>query len=208
MLFVNPGELINNYLAGKTKSYYNPLNYILLLTGIATALMVWLGIFDASVQSTNETLGLVRPEQKDFQQGMMNQMKQYINIITLFMLPFMSLFSKWYFHKKKLYYGEHLIMNSFLFGQSSVISIITLPIFVIFPPLAGYYSPIGVIIFLVYYSYALKSTFKSTTFKSVLGSVVIFIGGYLLFTIFLMIIGLGVIIIMVASGMNIKDIIQ
>ena len=84
MLFINPGELINSYWEGKTKSYYNPLNYLLILIGAGTVLILWLGIFDVNVQSTNEALGINHANAKTMglQKAMMDYTVQYTNIIS------------------------------------------------------------------------------------------------------------------------------
>jgi len=209
LLFTNPGEVVNSYLAGKTKSYYNPLNYLIIVAGIGTALVIWLGIFDANMENTNEMLGINSDKNAvGIQKKLIEHVKQYINIITMLMLPFMSLFSKWYYHRRKLFYGEHLILNSFLFAQTTVISILLIPFYIAIPFLTGYYSLIGFIVIIAYYSYALKSIFKNTFLKSTLGAITIFIGGYLLFMICFMIIFTGVIVIMAASGVNIKELLQ
>ncbi len=208
MLFVNPGELVNNYLSGKTKVYYNPLNYLLLVTGVGAALVIWLGIFDANIQGTNEVLGINKnPKDVALQRNTLEFMKQYINIISLFLLPFISLFSKWFFHKRKLFYGEHLILNSFVLGQSSAISILLLPIYLVIPTLIKYYSLFGGVLVFTYYSYVFRSIFKKSIFKSILGSFVTLGGGYLLFMILIIILTIIVIIIMVISGGSLEGII-
>ncbi len=206
MLFVNPGDVVNGYLSGKTKAYYNPLNYLLLVAGIGTAIMIWFGIMDANIESTNEIFGINKnKEAVNLQKNMIGYMKQYINIITLLMLPFISLFSKWFFNKRKLFYGEHLIMNSFLFGQTSVISIIFFPLLLVFPFLTNYYSLIAGTFAFIYFSYALKSIFKNSLLKSMFGTLVIFLGGYILFMLFFTIVMTITIIIMAISGVSLKE---
>jgi hypothetical protein len=209
MLFINPGEVVNNYLSGKTKAYYNPLNYLLLAAGIGTALMVWFGVMDANIENYNEALGFNKDDKAlNLQKKMMVHMKQYINIIALLMLPFISLFSKWLYNKHKLFYGEHLIMNSFLFGQTSVISIIFFPLLLIFPYLTNYYSLIAGTFAFIYFSYALKGVFKNSMIKSMFGTIVIFVGGYILFFIFFMIVMIIIIIVMTISGVNLKELLM
>ena len=209
LLFTNPGKVVNGYLSGKTKSYYNPLNYLFITAGVGAALAVWLGIFDANIENVNEVFGVGADKNAvNVQKKFMEHFKQYINIVSITMLPFMSLFSKWFYLKRKLFYGEHLILNSFLFAQTSVISILLMPFYITIPVLASYYSTIGFVTIIIYYSYALKSVFKNTVIKSILGSFTIFIGGYLLFMIFFMVIMFGATIIMVISGTDLKDLLQ
>ncbi len=99
-LFVNPGKLINEYLNGKTKYYYNPLKYLLMVTGISTLFSVWTGVFDLSVHNANE-LADFDTEDAKFQTEYMSFVKEYIGFVTLATLPFYSYISKLIFRKKK-----------------------------------------------------------------------------------------------------------
>ena len=51
LMFTNPGKLINDYLNGRTKDFYNPLKYLLLIASISALFMLWLNIFDANVET-------------------------------------------------------------------------------------------------------------------------------------------------------------
>ena len=121
MLFIHPGKVINDYLTGKTKHYFNPLNYIIIAAGIYAFLTIWLNLLDKSVEATNEFIYSEsiqnNEEALQLQKKWIDSFKNYINFVPLLMIPFASLISKWFYRSKKLFYGEHLIVNCFLFAQ-------------------------------------------------------------------------------------------
>ncbi len=206
MLFVDPGKVINEYLNGRTKRYYNPLKYLLIIAGVNALLVVWFKIFDANVDTVYELIG-VENEQLRLQQKLTGYMKQYLNVIVLFMLPFNSLASKWYYGKHKLLYGEHLIIYCFLYAQYLLISMATYPLYIAFPMLYSYIMLIGFITIVVYYSYALFKLFRNSVFKSFLGALTVNFGGMLLFLIFYMLIAFIAGIVISSMGYNIKDLV-
>jgi len=206
MLFVNPGKVANEYIGGRTKIYYNPLSYLLLITGISAILIVWLGVFDANIANTNNLMGIEQTQESlQFQHKVNEFIKQYMNFVSLLTLPFISLLSKWVYSKRKLFYGEHLIFNSFMQAQVSVISILLLPVYKIFPVLYNYVLPVGYIVLVIYYSYALRKTFKSSIFKSILNAIVINLAGMMLFMLSIVIMTIVAVIILKLTGLSLKD---
>ena len=170
LLFTNPGQLINGYLEGRTKDFYNPLKYLLLIASINAILMLWFDIFDTNVANTNEFIGADR-EGNRLQQVILKYFRTYLNIFSLFILPFYSLVSNWVFNKQKLHYAEHLVVNGYLFAQYTLLQMVTYVLFSLFPPLLKFSMPVAFVIFVTYYTYALKSVFKINFFKSLFGAI-------------------------------------
>ena len=210
MLFTHPGKVTNDYISGKTKSYFNPLKYIIIVAGIYAFLIVWLNIFDASIeaseiiQKNNEALQN-NDEALQLQKKWIEFYKQYINFIPLLMVPFASLISKWFYRSKKLFYGEHLIINCFIFAQIFIIYIIWSPIVVIIPSLITYFPVITFITSFIYFIFALYKTFRESPFRAVMGGILIYFIGFLFFILFLSIIIFIVGLIVVIKDYNIAD---
>ncbi len=207
MLFANPGKIINEYLAGRTKDYYNPLKYLLLLAGISALIMIGTDIFDANVGNTNEFFGLEKQKTK-FQSQLNDYIKSFLNLIPFLTLPFYGLISKWVFRKYKLHYAEHLIMNCYLIGQTTLITLFLLFMVYLIPSLMVYFQLIGFAIFVAYFTYSVRSIFKINIAKSFLSSVAIYLFGMFLFFIFIVVTMLIVMLILKLSGFNLKELVM
>ena len=204
MLFIDPGKIVHEYLNGRTKDYFNPLKYLIIIAGIDAILMVWLNVFDADMDNTSKLLRQIG-EPSELQQKLTLFTKQYLNLISILMVPFISLVSKWYYKKHKLFYGEHLIIICFLYAQILIIAIAIYPIYLVFPALYNYVILIPYVILVLYFSYALYKIFKSTFFKSFIGAILINVIGAIFFFIFFLIVMMSVLYIMAKMGYPIGD---
>lgn len=180
MLFKDPGKIIHEYIDGRTKDYFNPIKYVLIISGVSALLVVWLKIFDAKIENINK-LFEYSDDQLKLQEKIIVFIKQYINITSLLIIPFSSFISKWFYKKHKLFYGEHLIIICFLFAQITLITIASFPFYFVFPLLFNYYFLVSYIIIVIYFSFAFKKIFKSNIFKSIIGALFVNLGGMILF---------------------------
>ena len=208
-LFYNPGTMVNDYLKGKTKSYINPLNYILIIAGIYAFLVLSLGILDKSIQTTNQIIGgdslPVSPHALEMQKRAVEYIKNYVNFIPILMVPFAAIFSKWYYGRQNLFYGEHLILNTFLFAQTILISVVVSPFVMAFPGLLENFPIISLGYTLIYFAYAFFRIFKQSLYKAVFGSVVIYFGGFLFFMFFILTMVFLILLILKLLGFNLAD---
>ncbi len=183
ILFIKPEKVINDYLKGITKPYFNPLKYLLVIGGIYTFLVLWFKVFDNNFdymesQNNNEEL-------YQFQTQWFNFYKKIMNFIPILIIPFVSIATKWFYKSKKLFYGEHLIINSFLFVQILLITTLLIPAVLIFSPTLMYYFPIITISYSCYFFY---NVFQNSLIRSILLTFLSIVTGYFLFIIFLVII--------------------
>lgn len=206
-MFTDPGSLINNYLNGRTKDYYNPLKYLLLITSISALLMIWLKIFDANIENTNELMGIDDQAVK-LQSTVTRYIKNFLHFVAILSLPFYSLISKWLFKKHKLYYAEHLTINSYLFAQITLIQIFVIVLVYFVPELTKYMLLFGSILFISYYTYGLRNIFDIKWVKSFLNSAAIYLLGMSLMIIFIVTSTVIVMIILKLSGVNLKELVQ
>jgi hypothetical protein len=205
LLFVNPGKIINEYLNGRTKDFMNPLKYLFIIVGVSTILAIWSNVFDTSVTTTNEIFD-VPDESLKFQTKIMGFMRKYLNIFTIFFIPFYSIITRWILKKHKQYYAEHLIINSYLYAQYALINILPLLLFMAFPFLVEYVYFIGMIVFISYYSYALKRIYQISLLKSILNAILINILGLALIMIVSVSLGILFIILLKLGGTNLEQI--
>jgi len=211
MLFTRPGIVVNDYLSGKTKPYYNPFNYMLISAAVYAFLLLWLKIYDTNVESATEFINNMNKameaneEALQFQQRWLAFYKQYINFVPLLMIPFTSIISKWFFRSHKLYYGEHLILNCFVFAQSFYITILLTPLAVGFSSIMQLFPILILIVNLAYLSYAYYKTFKESVFESIMGAILIYIAGMVLFFLAFMILFIAFIFIFIMLGYSISD---
>jgi len=169
--------------------------------------MIGTDIFDANVGNTNEFFGLENQKTK-FQSQFNDYIKNFLNIIPFLTLPFYSLISKWVFKKYKLYYAEHLIMNCYLFGQTTLISLFSLFVVYLVPSLIVFFQLFGIAIFVTYFTYSLKSVFKTSIIKSFFASITIYLLGMLLFFIFIVTTTIVVMLVFKLMGFNLKELIS
>lgn len=207
LLFTNPGKLINEYLTGRTRDFYNPLKYLFIIVGLSTIFVIWSDIFDVNLENTKELLSDSIEETK-LQSMMNNYIKEYLNIVTLLVLPFYSLISKWIFRKHKQYYAEHLIINSYLFAQYTLINTIILFTVYLFPGLIKFLDLFGIVLFISYYTYALRSIYKIKFLRSFVASTGIFVFGVLLFIFSFLVLAIIILVILQLSGANLEVLAQ
>ncbi len=209
-LLLHPGKVINDYLNGRTKPYFNPLNYLLIAAGLYAFLILWLNIFDDSVDVANSIIlseqNQSNPEVVENQKNFIEGIKGYINFIPLLMIPFASLITFWFFRYKKLFYGEYLIVNSFLFAQGYLLAMLFMPVFILFPGIKLFFGPFLSLILIIYLSYAFGKIFRIGIIKSIVGALLVYLGGMLLFYLLFMIMIILTGFIMSLFGLSLLDI--
>jgi len=208
-LFLHPGKVIHDYLNGRTKPYFNPLNYLIIAAGIYAFFVLWLDIFDSSIDATNNFFlseeASNNEEVLEMQKRFLESFKGYINFIPLLMIPFASIMTKWLFRRKKLFYGEHLIINSFLFAQGFLMTLVFIPVFIFIPAIKLLFGVLLALILIVYLGYAFSKIFRTGIIKSTFGALLVYIGGMLLFYLFFIILIIVTAIVMSLLGLNFLD---
>lgn len=205
MLFKDPGKIISDYLNGNTKRYFNPLKYMLILAGINAILAVWFNVIDAQQETTVELLG--QGHQSNIVNSKLSQfIKDYMNILELIMLPLFGLIAKWFYTKKKLFYGEHLIIICFLFAQTTVIAIVFQPFYLIFPGLYSYSFAISLVIVFSYLTYGLYKVHRRSIFNSIIASFTIYVTGMVLIILISVLLLFILIKILKANGIPIENV--
>ncbi|NNM23411.1 MAG: DUF3667 domain-containing protein [Flavobacteriaceae bacterium] len=171
-LFTRPGKLVHDYWNGVTIPYYNPFRYMIIWTTINLLFAFWLGIdemIQANMGPTSVEEGLGADELLAANQ----QFNNWMNILVLLVIPIKSAASYLLFRRKKKNYAEHLIMNSFIFGQGAFMSFVTQFVFYLFPTLFAGYFLFYFLLGVGYDSYVFRQTFKQPLWLIVLKAVLI-----------------------------------
>jgi len=134
-LFKRPGSSLREFIEGKRVRHFKPVAYVIIVSVIYSFLEHkinnnpfiedgLLGIVDALSKSRN----LGEQKIKIFEWLIHNY-----SYTALLLIPVFSLSSFLAFKKTNLNYLEHLVLNTFLFGQITLIFLLTIPLLLIFP---------------------------------------------------------------------------
>lgn len=198
-LFVAPERVIRDYLNGKTKQYYHPFKYLFILASLTVLVSLNTDLYDAQQGMMNGYIGVDQSEQSESQQKINEQVtqftKQYLNLIYLMMIPFISFFTYRFFRKEGLNYAENIISNSFVFGQFALIGVFTSLLYLLFPSALGWGFVFSTLIILSYMTYVYHRLYKISIFKAFYKTVLSYVLGYVLLFLLMMILGIVAVIV-------------
>ncbi|MGV0754726.1 DUF3667 domain-containing protein [Empedobacter brevis] len=134
-LFKRPGNSIREYIDGKRVKHFKPVTYVIILSIIYLFLEHTinknpfiedglLGIVDGIKNGRN-----INEESFKIFEWLIHNYAY----TALLLIPFFSLSSFISFRKSKFNYFEHLLLNTFLFGQVTLIFLLTIPLSLLFP---------------------------------------------------------------------------
>lgn len=176
-MITQPQVVISDYLNGVRKRYMNPFAF--LAVGAALSLIIFNYFADdfikinGSINSeqmaeTREKANIEIPEglsEKEtvklqvekksaeftlkFTNGMMQFMLHYYNLLTFVFLFIYAILSKWTFWKPHNF-GEHMVINAYIYGLTTYLSIVLFLMAIVIHPSVYFYSVIGYIIFYMY----------------------------------------------------------
>lgn len=201
MMFVNPSQVIRDYISGSTVKYTNPFRFILVLATISTLISVSSGFYEETTLEVNKWMGGMSDmdaseleSQKAYQEKVMVIMKKYLSFVLIMLIPFFSLASYWII-RKKLNYTEHFILNTYTLGQATLIGIPITFLFLLFPSLISSVTLLPSIIMVLYFAYVFRSMFNTNYILGVLISIVCFIIAYILMMLLIMLISIPIMIV-------------
>ena len=185
-MFRNPSFVIQEYIDGKRKKYFNPFTFVLISSTISAYLIYKLKFYqklqiqENTAKTPNEIAELIR------QTSVL--LEQYGKLITVFMIPLLASISIVFYARKKLNYAEHLSVFAFVFGQINIVYIfITLLGYFIMPDQYFWANMLYQLTFLYYLSIVFSGLFKEHILLSIIKSLFII----LLFIILFWILALG-----------------
>jgi len=191
-LILKPELVIRGYLNGATKLYYNPVRFVFIAIAVSFLVMTFSGFQESDMTefSSQNELSEMTDNQKAFQDNFMDATMKYMNILSLFLIPFLA-FSTWlFFRRHKIFYAEHLAINSYGLGIATIIGI---PL----TAMSGYMGNLmtfgmmsSLVIMILYYIYFFQRIWKQGLVLSSIKSFLTIVIGYFLYLILFMIVGL------------------
>tara|TARA_R110002049_G_scaffold73909_5_gene190910 strand:- start:7271 stop:8122 length:852 start_codon:yes stop_codon:yes gene_type:complete len=215
-MITSPDEVLREYLTGVRKKYVNPFAFLAIGAGLSLIIFNYFADDFINMQSTlrsedaiqlRKTANLdlssikniskeelqkmeinkkIAQKQLEVSENMMQFMLHYYNLLTFLFLPFYALLSKWTYRKPHNF-GEHIVMNSYLYGLTTYFSIIAFIAAMLIHPSIYFYSAIA---YILYYLYAFKKLYNLSVGKTALKFFRFIIGLLILGVILLVLIGL------------------
>lgn len=164
-LFTKPEEVIDSYIRGVRKRYFNPVSYLLVsitLTGI------YLFFFKDIAAESFQFVGEIDPANpfanEEFGKKYYDFFMDYQAFFTALNIPVYA-FISWlvFLNRKKYNFYEHIVIYLYSNSQISIISfVLFLPIFFINKELARTLFMYGSLVLILYSAYVLIRLFKLT----------------------------------------------
>lgn len=195
-----PGTVIKDMLNGITIRYSHPFRFIFIWASLAAIFGVAAGTYSDTSIAVNEAMG-VNEEQLKNTKKIQETIGSYMSFIIMAMIPFYSLGSYWLFKSKRFNYAEHLVINSYAFGSSTMLGIPFMIAYLFFPQLS-FLNYSGFIIGLIIISRAYAQVFDTNVFTATAKYLLSFIMSLIMSIIFGIIIMIIVLICMKLLGME------
>ena len=203
-LFIYPKDVLEAYINGARKKYFNPFSYLILFATIAVLFYKFfpMGEIDAfskgfnnGYNTPNSSGNVPKLDMNLFMENMMN----YYNFYYIMIIPFMAIATYFTFYKQKNNFPEHLVFNAYLHTN--------LGYFALFLQLLFLYI-IGIDFTIYYFTYLILAVIFSLnafiklynlTIKQVILSIIKFWVILLILYLFLILIGGAIVVIYMIS---------
>jgi hypothetical protein len=189
-----PEVVINEYLDGVRMRYINPFAFLAVGAGLSLLIFNYFAddfiainreLNSVQIKEYKEKAAIdisslknvsdkeiekIKIEKKtaqlqlDFLEGMWNFMLRYFNLLTFVFLLIYAVLSKWTFRKPHNF-GEHIVMNSFMYGFTTYFALIAFFLSILIHPSIYTFSIFGAIL---YYMYAFGRVYKLSFGRNIL----------------------------------------
>lgn len=135
MLIHNPGQVAREYIGGKRKKYFPPLNFYLIVVGLFVFAQttfkpaVAINMDQARTQVRkipDQTVRERRLTKLDRMGKATNFMGKYSNYVNMAVTPLVALLFFLFYRKSGFNYTEHLVANMFFAGMTSLFYVIVI----------------------------------------------------------------------------------
>ncbi|HQY20254.1 MAG TPA: DUF3667 domain-containing protein [Ignavibacteria bacterium] len=164
-LFIRPGAVVREYLSGKRKKYFNPFQFLIIAIAIAAFLAVKFTLFGPNIDP--DTIEALNSQQR-FWLLFNKFIYRNFNLILFLSVPVAAVYSRLIFRKSGYNYAEHLVFNTFLAAERTVLYIILTPL--IYFTKSNWTIGVGIyyILWVIYYGYSYVSFFGGNKFITIL----------------------------------------
>lgn len=209
-MVTHPDDVINEYLKGIRKRYVNPFAFLAIGAGLSLLIFNYYADDFIRIQSNVNSYQIEElkeraqkeivstPEmskkelqklqlqkktakmQLKFMDNMMKFMLKYYNFLTFLFLLIYTILSKWTYWKPHNF-GEHIIINAYIYGFSTFVIIISFFLAILVHPAIYIYS---MLFYIAYYLYVFGRLYKHGFWQSILRLLKFLLGSAILFILF------------------------
>jgi hypothetical protein len=178
-----PGTVSLDLVQGKRKRYFNLFQYLLLVVGFVTFIIVktdFMGEMMKTMNGANETQ--VSSRVAEVQKEVSQLFQKYNNILQMLLIPAFALFSWLFIGRKQFNYAENIVLQTASSAQTNTIAIFTTPLFYFFRNTAvtGVLIALSFGITLFSFTLAYRQFYKLSFVKSILYALLVFVCGYMI----------------------------
>jgi Protein of unknown function (DUF3667) len=177
-----PGTIALDMVEGRRKRYFNLFQYLLLVVGFVTFIMVKADFMSAVMKNINTANSTKMSSNLAAVQMEAGQLLQkYMNIFQMLLIPVYAFFSWLIIGRKKYNYAEYIVLHTASSAQTNTIALITTPLLLVSmnATLISFqlFISLGILIF----SFALcyRQFFKFSLLKSTLYALLVFVCSYI-----------------------------
>jgi len=185
-LFVDPRGAMHEFLFENRRPYVKPLPLLLLITGLTVFITFqFMGLEVELIKSSARIETMVAqlsPSLREVVRTFMRFLSQYFNVALMAALPFAALMTYWIFPDHRLYYTEHLVINTYIYCIQSIFTILILPFLRSTPALASILVPLT----LAYMVYAITRIFEQNWWAGLLKTLAVYLGAQAMYNIFIL----------------------
>ncbi|HZH37440.1 MAG TPA: DUF3667 domain-containing protein [Flavisolibacter sp.] len=147
-LAVHPGMVIREYISGRRKKYFNPLNFFFIVVGLflfaQTTFKPMSGVsLDAAREEvrkiTDATVRERRLIKLDRVEKAMNFTARYSNYINMAVTPLVALIFFLWFRRMGYNYTEHLVANLYIAGFNALVFVAVITPYLVLTKGTGYH---------------------------------------------------------------------
>ena len=163
-LFFRPGIVAQEYIQGKRKKYFNPLQFLILVIAASTFLAINYKLFGPNI-NPDTIPGLT--ERERFFLLFNAFIYRHFNLILFLSVPIISVYSRLIFRSSGYNFAENLIFNTFISGERTLFYILLTPL--LYFNKQQWYIAIGIyyIGWIIYFGYAYVQFFKGNKVHTV-----------------------------------------
>ncbi|WP_020538647.1 DUF3667 domain-containing protein [Lewinella cohaerens] len=176
-LIKNPGAAMRRYLFTNRSGFIEPMKF--LVVTIPIYLFISFTFFPDSGFFAGFENGLagnqddaIDPEKQALTKNLISIFKEYANLLLLITVPLAAIFTKILFRKYRLNFGEHLVINAFLYGFLTFASTLLLPTAWISTDVNSW---LMALLYLVYTTYFFQSLFQFSWWRSFGNTILIYL---------------------------------
>ncbi len=128
-----PGLIALDLVEGKRKRHFNMFQYLIIIIGIVTFIMVKSNIMVLVAENMNQMMDIkASTRQQEFQQKITYTIQKYNNLFQMALIPLFAYFSWRFMGKRKKYnYAENIVLHTAAGAQSNTMALVTTTLFML-----------------------------------------------------------------------------